>query len=90
MEGGAHHRSRKALWRKGDTSGQFQRVFDFKLDCDGDTILLSVDQLGVGGPGVACHTGRRTCFYLAVRDQGLEIVEPVLVDPAALYKNPKP
>uniref|UniRef100_A0A7S0BF99 Histidine biosynthesis bifunctional protein HisIE n=1 Tax=Rhodosorus marinus TaxID=101924 RepID=A0A7S0BF99_9RHOD len=73
-------RSRKKLWRKGDTSGQYQHVHDFKLDCDGDTVLLTVDQLGV-----ACHTGRRSCFYLAVRDDGLEEILPVVIDPDELY-----
>jgi phosphoribosyl-AMP cyclohydrolase len=73
-------RSRNALWRKGETSGQTQRLVDFRIDCDGDSILLLVDQ-----HGVACHTGRRTCFYTAVRaDTAVTIAEP-LADPAALY-----
>jgi phosphoribosyl-AMP cyclohydrolase len=57
-----YSRSRKALWRKGETSGQVQMLVDLRLDCDGDTILLLVDQ-----QGVACHTGRRNCFYRAPR-----------------------
>ena len=73
-------RSRKGLWRKGETSGQQQRLKDFLIDCDGDTILLKVDQ-----DGVACHTGRRTCFYTAARPEGLAEVEKVLVDPKDLY-----
>ena len=55
-------RSRRALWRKGETSGQIQRLREMRLDCDGDTVLLLVDQTGV-----ACHTGRRSCFYRAWR-----------------------
>jgi phosphoribosyl-AMP cyclohydrolase len=73
-------RSRGKLWRKGESSGQQQTLKELRLDCDGDTILLLVDQVGV-----ACHTGRRDCFYRAVRDGGLvEIAEP-LVSPEALY-----
>jgi phosphoribosyl-AMP cyclohydrolase len=73
-------RSRNGLWRKGETSGQTQFLKDLRVDCDGDTLLLLVHQ-----DGVACHTGRRNCFYRAVRDGGLiEIAEP-LVSPDALY-----
>ena len=73
-------RSRGKLWRKGETSGQAQRLKDFRLDCDGDTVLLLVEQ-----EGVACHTGRRNCFFRAWRDGGwVELAAP-LVDPAALY-----
>lgn len=75
-------RSRKGLWRKGETSGQQQRLVDFLIDCDGDTLLLKVHQ-----DGVACHTGRRTCFYTAARPDGLAEVAPVLVDPKELYKK---
>ncbi len=73
-------RSRRALWRKGETSGQVQVLKRFLIDCDGDTVLLRVDQ-----DGVACHTGRRTCFFNAVTPDGLAEAEPVLVDPKALY-----
>jgi len=59
-------RSRRGLWRKGETSGQQQHLIEFLIDCDGDTILLKVQQ-----DGVACHTGRRTCFYTAARAEGL-------------------
>jgi phosphoribosyl-AMP cyclohydrolase len=75
-------RSRKGLWRKGETSGQQQRLKEFLIDCDGDTILLKVDQ-----DGVACHTGRRTCFYTAARPEGLVEVEKVKIAPEELYKK---
>lgn len=73
-------RSRQALWRKGDTSGQVQRLVDLRLDCDGDAVLLLVDQTGV-----ACHTGRRSCFSWGLHDGQVAAVAPVLADPAALY-----
>jgi phosphoribosyl-AMP cyclohydrolase len=73
-------RSRKSLWRKGESSGQTQKLVDMRIDCDGDTLLLMVDQVGV-----ACHTGRRNCFFNAVRDgEIVEIAEPE-IDPKALY-----
>ena len=75
-----YSRSRQSLWRKGETSGQVQRLVDFRWDCDADTLLLLVDQ-----EGVACHTGRRACFFNAVRHgRAAEIAEP-LVDPTDLY-----
>jgi phosphoribosyl-AMP cyclohydrolase len=73
-------RSRAALWRKGETSGQAQALVELRLDCDGDTLLLLVDQTGV-----ACHTGRRNCFFRAVREGALETIAEVQVDPATLY-----
>lgn len=73
-------RSRGRLWRKGEQSGQTQRLVDLRVDCDGDTLLVLVDQ-----SGVACHTGRRTCFYRAARGSGVEPVEPVLVPAEELY-----
>ena len=75
-------RSRRKLWRKGETSGQTQILKELRVDCDGDTVLLLVDQ-----EGVACHTGRRNCFFRAWRDGGwVEIAEP-LVAPEALYRK---
>ncbi|MBR0647475.1 phosphoribosyl-AMP cyclohydrolase [Plastoroseomonas hellenica] len=73
-------RSRGALWRKGETSGQQQRLVDLRLDCDGDTILALVDQTGV-----ACHTGRRNCFFMAIREDALVPIAAPLVDPDQLY-----
>ena len=81
--GEAHYwsRSRRSLWRKGETSGHAQKVREIRLDCDGDAILLLVEQVG----GIACHTGRERCFFRRLeRDRWVE-VEPVLKDPAAIY-----
>ena len=73
-------RSRQALWRKGETSGQVQILRELRLDCDGDTVLLLVDQ-----SGVACHTGRRNCFFRAWRDGAWTEIAAPLVAPEALY-----
>jgi phosphoribosyl-AMP cyclohydrolase len=77
-----YSRSRKGMWRKGETSGQVQTLVDLRLDCDGDTILLLVDQ-----QGVACHTGRRNCFYRAPRGDALANIAEPLMDPEALYRT---
>ncbi len=73
-------RSRKGLWRKGETSGQVQRLVELRYDCDGDTLLLLVDQTGV-----ACHTGRRSCFYTALRDGKAVVIAAPAANPADLY-----
>ena len=73
-------RSRGALWRKGETSGQVQELREFRWDCDSDTVLLQVDQTGV-----ACHTGRRSCFFNAVRDGDVVVIAEVEKDPGELY-----
>ncbi len=75
-----YSRSRQKLWRKGESSGQQQELIDFRTDCDLDTVLVKVNQTGV-----ACHTGRRSCFSWAVRDGQIEAVEEVLVSPDELY-----
>jgi len=75
-------RSRKAPWRKGDTSGHIQTVLDFRVDCDGDTVLMLVDQTGV-----ACHTGRHNCFFRAIRDGKLEEIAPVRIDMTKIGKD---
>ncbi|MDE8344525.1 MAG: phosphoribosyl-AMP cyclohydrolase [Acidocella sp.] len=79
-----YSRSRGKLWRKGETSGQVQKLIDFRYDCDGDTILLQVAQTGV-----ACHTGRRSCFYRAIRDGVVVEIAAPLVPPDALYGRVK-
>jgi phosphoribosyl-AMP cyclohydrolase len=76
-------RSRRALWRKGETSGQVQRLHELRLDCDGDTVLLLVDQ-----EGVACHTGRRSCFFRACRDGAWAVIARPQIAPAQLYPDP--
>ena len=75
-------RSRDKLWRKGESSGQIQHLKEFRWDCDQDTILLQVDQ-----SGVACHTGRRNCFYFAIREDEVKTIADVTIDPSSLYNQ---
>ncbi len=86
-EGWYFSRSRNALWRKGESSGQTQRVVEIRMDCDQDAVWIKVEQIGA-----ACHTGRRSCFYRAVKDEGgnvsLSFVDADrLFDPAAVYRT---
>ncbi len=76
-------RSRNRLWRKGEESGHTQLVREIRLDCDGDVILLNVEQQG----GIACHTGRESCFYSRLDKEQWQVVEPVIQDPALIYKK---
>ena len=76
-------RSRKKLWRKGEESGHVQNVSEILLDCDDDVIILKIEQLG----GIACHTGRRSCFFKVLKDAKWQAVEPVLKDPKAIYSQ---
>ena len=78
-------RSRGKLWFKGEESGHVQEVHDIRIDCDQDVILLSVTQRG-HEPGIACHTGRHSCFYSVLRNGKWQANEPVLKDPASIYK----
>jgi phosphoribosyl-AMP cyclohydrolase len=78
-------RSRQRLWHKGEESGHFQQVHEMRLDCDRDVLLLKVTQLG-HTPGIACHTGRHSCFFQRYENGAWHSVEPVLVDPARIYK----
>jgi len=79
----AHYfsRSRRKPWRKGESSGHVQRVREIRLDCDGDAIVLLVEQVG----GIACHTGHERCFFRKLEGNAWHDVEPVLKDPKAIY-----
>ena len=81
-------RSRQRLWHKGEQSGHIQKVHELRLDCDNDVVLLKVEQLGHAArePGIACHTGRHSCFFQRLEDGAWKIVEPVLKDPRGVYK----
>ena len=74
-------RSRQSLWRKGEESGHVQQLKELRLDCDGDTVLLKVEQLG----GIACHTGRRHCFYQLLDEGSWKVTEPVVKAPEDIY-----
>jgi phosphoribosyl-AMP cyclohydrolase len=74
-------RSRQALWRKGEESGNVQQLKELRIDCDADTVLIKVEQLG----GIACHTGRRSCFYRLQQGADWNITDEVIKDPSELY-----
>ena len=76
-------RSRRKLWRKGEESGHVQKVVEVRLDCDADAILLKVEQVG----GIACHTGRESCFFRKLENGKWVTVDPVLKDPKLIYKK---
>ena len=76
-------RSRQKLWRKGEESGHIQKLHDIRLDCDGDALVLHVEQLG----GIACHTGRQSCFYLSLKEGRRQAADPVLKDPSDIYQG---
>jgi phosphoribosyl-AMP cyclohydrolase len=76
-------RSRKRLWRKGEESGHVQKVREVRIDCDADAILLKVEQVG----GIACHTGRESCFFRKLENGAWVSVDPVIKDPSAIYKR---
>ena len=78
-------RSRNKLWFKGEESGHVQTVHDIRLDCDNDVVLLKITQLG-HEPGIACHTGRHSCFYQSLQNGHWQAVDPVLKDPESIYK----
>ncbi len=75
-------RSRQRLWRKGEESGNRQKIIDIQLDCDADVILIKIEQQG----GIACHTGRESCFYRSLIDGEWQTIDPVLQDPKSIYK----
>ena len=82
--GEAHYwsRSRARLWRKGEQSGHVQRVQELRVDCDGDALLLRVEQVG----GIACHTGRESCFFRRHQDGRWVVMDPILKQPAEIYR----
>jgi phosphoribosyl-AMP cyclohydrolase len=77
-------RSRARLWHKGEESGHVQKVLGIRMDCDNDVVLLEVQQLG-HEPGIACHTGRHSCFFQVFKDGQWQSVDPVLKDPHTIY-----
>lgn len=78
-------RSRQRLWRKGEESGNVQQLHELRLDCDADVVILQVEQIG----GIACHTGRQSCFYRVLKDGQWQTVDAVIKDPKELYEHPK-
>ena len=76
-------RSRQKLWRKGEESGHVQQLKEIRIDCDADVVLMQVEQIG----GIACHTGRHNCFYQRYQDGNWIDVDPVLKDPAEIYRS---
>lgn len=76
-------RSRQALWRKGESSGHSQELIDILLDCDADSLIYRVKQQG----GIACHTGRESCFYRRLNGQEWQVADPVLKSPDEIYKQ---
>ena len=75
-------RSRQKLWRKGEESGHIQQIKELRLDCDNDVLVLQIEQLG----GIACHTGRESCFYRVLEDGEWKAVDPVIRDPKDIYR----
>ena len=78
-----YSRSRKKLWRKGEESGHVQKLKELRLDCDGDVVLMQVEQIG----GIACHTGRHNCFYRRLEQDEWREVDPVLKNPKQIYRS---
>ncbi|GDX60382.1 phosphoribosyl-AMP cyclohydrolase [Nitrosomonadaceae bacterium] len=76
-------RSRKKLWHKGEESGNVQKIKEIRMDCDGDVLLLKVQQAG----GIACHTGRHSCFYNHLKNDRWVVTEPVIKNPEEIYKK---
>lgn len=76
-------RSRNRLWRKGEESGHIQKIHEMRLDCDEDVILLKIEQVG----GIACHTGRHSCFFKKLNNENWQIDQPVIKNPLEIYKH---
>ncbi len=80
-----YSRSRQKLWRKGESSGNTQKLVSLRIDCDGDVILAGVEQIG----GIACHTGRKSCFFMELTGSSWLVKDPVLKDPKEMYAQGK-
>ncbi len=76
-------RSRNRLWRKGEESGHVQKIHEIRLDCDEDVVLLKIEQVG----GIACHTGRHSCFFKKLENENWLVDQPVIKDPQEIYKH---